>query len=161
MRWFDLRTAVCGAAPYLDPPPLHWLESDASASYCRECVIQARGKEFDLGRPLADPDWFNRSEWEDAFFDGIRGHPYRCAGESDIPESCHTCGVTLDYWLTDYGISEEIDHWSNSEMSGDLSEVAYNIDRLFECKDEDRDAVRAIAERFLAHVAALQERRAG
>jgi hypothetical protein len=149
--WFDLRAAVYGATPYLDPTPQHWLKSEESASYCRECAIQARGKEFDLGRPLDDSDWFNRGAWEDAFFEGISCYAPGCAGESDITEACDTCGRTLDYWLTDHGISEEIDHWANSEMSGDLSEVAYNIDRLFECKDEDRDAVRAIAQRFLKH----------
>lgn len=154
--WFDLRLAVCQVATELDPPPQHWLESECSISYCRDCAIKARGKEFELGPLLKEPDWYRRTEWEDAFFDGISSYAYRCAGESDHTEACYTCGVTLDYWLTDYGIEEEIDHWSRSEMSGDLSEIAYNLDRLFECKDEDRDAVRALAERFLEHASTVK-----
>lgn len=149
--WFDLRTAVCNAAPDLDPPPQYWLESDCSASYCRKCAIVARGKEFELGPLLVDLESYRRDEWADTYFEGISSYGYRCAGEGDATAACYTCGITLDYWLTDYGIVEEIGHWNDSEMSGDLSEIAYNLDRLFECKDEDQPSVRALAERFLAH----------
>lgn len=116
----------------------------------------ARGKEFELGRPLVDCDYYERDEWEEAFWGGVDRYPYRQAGHSDITESCYICGITLDYWLTDYGIKEEIDHWEGAEMSGNLSEIAYNLDRMFECSEEDKPAVRAIADRFLAHVASLK-----
>lgn len=154
MDWFDLRQAVCSAAPDLNPPAQHWLERDCSASYCRKCVMTARGREFELGRPLADVDFYDRDEWEDAFWEGISSYAYRQAGESDVTESCYSCGITLDYWLTDYGIKEEIAHWADAEMSGDASEIAYNIDRLFECDDDDRGEVRALSIRFLMHCAA-------
>jgi hypothetical protein len=149
MDWLDLRTAVCSAAPWLDPPAQYWLESDCSASYCRKCAIAARGREFELGPLLVDSDWHQRDDWEDAFSAGISGYAHGCPSESDITETCATCGVTLAYWLTDYGIKQELDHWADAEMSGDWSEIAYNIDRLFECDDEDREEVRALAIRFL------------
>lgn len=151
--WFDLRCAVTDAVPELDPPPQYWLESECSPSYCRACAIIARGKEFELGPLLVDPDWHRRTAWDEAYFDGISSYSYRCAGEGDNVAACYTCGVTLDYWLTDYGIKSELDHWSEAEMSGDLSEIAYNLDRLFECGDEDRAEVRSLAERFLLHAA--------
>jgi hypothetical protein len=151
LDWFKLRQAVCNAAPDLNPPPMHWLESDASASYCRRCIMTARGAEFDLGTPLADTDYYQRDEWEDAFWEGIGSYPHRQAGTSDVTETCYLCGVTLAYWLTDAGIKEELHHWSDAVMSGDLSEIAYNLDRLFECADEDQQEVRALAIRFLEY----------
>jgi hypothetical protein len=154
LEWFDLRQAVCNSAPDLDPPPLYWLESDAGISYCRKCAIIARGKEFELGPLLVESDYHRCCGWEDAFFNGIGFYPPRQAGHSDITESCYTCAVTLDYWLTDHGIKSELEYWSGAEISGDLSEIAYNIDRLFECDDGDRDQVRVLAERFLEHVQA-------
>lgn len=154
--WWDLRMAVSRAAPELNPPPVHWLESDASFSYCRECVTTARGKEFELGRPLVDCDYYERDDWEHAFWEGVGSYAHRQAGHSDITETCYTCGTTLDYWLTDEGIKEELIHWADATFSHDLSEIAYNIDRLFECSDEDRPDVRALAERFLEHVNALE-----
>ena len=153
--WFALRMAVCKVAPELDPPAQHWLESEASASYCRQCAIAARGKEFELGPLLEANEWYERDAWQDAFFAGIAAYAHRCAGESDITEACDTCGVTLDYWLTDYGIKEELAYWADAEMSENLSEIAYNLDRLFECEDEDRGAVEALAVRFLEHAATL------
>lgn len=154
--WFELRLAVCKAAPELKPSPQYWLESDCSASYCRKCAIAARGKEFELGPLIRDVECYRRGDWEDAYFEGISSYAHGCAGESDVTESCATCGITLDYWLTSYGISEELDYWSEAEMSGNLSEIAFNLDRLFECKEEDRPAVHALAMRFLDHAASIQ-----
>lgn len=153
-EWFDLRQRVISAAPYLDPPPQYWLESDCTETFCRSCAIKERGKEFDLGAPIEDVPWYRRDPMVDAFFEGLSSYAYRCAGHSDTIEACARCGITLDYWLTDEGIQSEIDHWSDSEMLGDLSEIAYNLDRLFECKDEDRPAVAEIAKRFLEFVEA-------
>jgi len=157
MNWFELRQAVNSAAPDLDPPPQHWLESECSESFCRKCAIAARGREFELGPLLHDPDGWERTPWEEAYYEGISAYMHRCAGESDNTEACATCGITLSYWLTDYGIVSELDHWEGAEMSGDLSEIAYNLDRLFECKDEDRPAVRALALRFLEYALTHQE----
>ena len=152
--WLALRQAVNEAASELDPPPQHWLESECSISYCAKCAEKERGKEFELGPLIRASDWWRRSDWEDAFWEGVSSYPYRCAGEGDSTAACYICGVTLDYWLTDYGIKEEIDYWQGAEMSGDLAEIAYNLDRLFECSDEDKPAVEALAIRFLKHAAA-------
>ena len=153
MNWFELRMAVCKAAPELDPPAQHWLESDTGPSYCRQCAIAARGKEFELGPLLADVEWYARDAWQEAFFSGIGAYAHRCAGESDVPEACDTCGVTLDYWLTEYGIAEELAFWADEEMSSNLSEIAYGLDRLFECSKEQKPKVGALAARFLKHAA--------
>lgn len=154
-EWFDLRQAVANAAPDLDPPPQYWLESEPAISYCRECAIKARGAEFELGLLLRVPPFYARTDWEIAYFEGISSYADGCAGEGDCAEACYTCGVTLDYWLTGEGIKQELDHWADAEMSGNLSEIAYNIDRLFECSDDDRAEVEALARRFLAHAQRL------
>lgn len=149
----NLQDQVRNAAPRLDPPNQYWLESEGSISYCRKCAIEARGKEFELGPLIAESEYvFYRDQWEDAFFQGIGCYAYG-ASPSDSTEQCETCGVTLDYCLTDYGIAEEIDHWSKSEMSGDISEIAYNIDALFECDEDDGPALAEIAQRFLEYAA--------
>lgn len=150
-EWLDLRSKVNDAAPDLDPPPQYWLESDCTETFCRACAIKERGKEFELGAPIAEVDWYHRDPWVDAFFEGLSSYAHRCAGHSDTTEACARCGVTLAYWLTDYGIKSEIEHFSDCEMAGDLSELAYNLDRLFECEDEDREEVIAIALRFLEY----------
>lgn len=149
--FWSLRQQINSVAPELDPPPMHWLESDAGISYCRKCAITARGKEFEFGPPIRNADYYRRTELEHAFFDGMRSYAHGCAGHSDITEACYHCGITLAYWLTDYGISSELDHWSKAEMTGDLSEIAYNIDRLFECSDEQWPEVEVLARRFLEY----------
>jgi hypothetical protein len=154
MDWLDLRSAVCSAAPWLDPPAQYWLESDCCPSYCREHAIAARGREFELGPLLVDSNWHQRDDWEDAFFQGIQADPDCCPGTHDSTAACYTCGKTLGYWLTDEGIKQELEHWSDAEISGDWSEIAYNIDRLFECDDDDQEEVRALGIRFLTAVEA-------
>lgn len=154
-EWLDLRSKVNDAAPDLDPPPQYWLESDCTETFCRACGIKERGKEFEFGAPMTDRvPWYHRDPLMDAFFEGLSSYADGCAGDSDTTETCARCGITLDYWLTDYGIKSEIDHWSDSQMVGDLSEIAYNLDRLFECEDEDKPAVAEIAKRFLEYVEA-------
>lgn len=154
LDWWDLRIAVCKAGSFTNnPEPQHWLESDAGPSYCWSCAIKAREEEFGLG-PLLDPtksSWLH-TELEDAFFHGIDGGEW-CSAECDGPEQCYTCGKTLHYWLTDYGIDEELAGFEDSEFSADLYEIAYSLDRLFELVEEDerRPRVRALAERFLDH----------
>lgn len=153
--WFDLRQAVCAISVGFEPEPLHWLETDGGISYCRKCAVKARALEFDLGAPLLETPWHRRDEWEVAFFDGIAGYPENQAGTSDIIEYCYTCGTPLDYWLTDYGIQEELSYWEGAEFSGNVPEIAYAIDRLFECDDAEKERVRELATRFLDHVAGL------
>ena len=159
--WWDLREKVCKYAAGFRPPVQYWLESDGGPSYCRACAIAARGKEFELGPLIKDVEWFERDGWENAYFEEISCYADGCAGESDGASTCYTCGKTLDYWLTDYGIGIELDYWAECQMSNDLPEIAYSLDRLFECKDEDQPLVRALATRFLQQAQALSTKDTG
>jgi hypothetical protein len=63
---------------------------------------EARGAEFDLGVPLTPHRW-HRTDLENAFWEGIGG---TIDGNSDNTEACDTCGKTLSYILTDYGVEQ-------------------------------------------------------
>jgi hypothetical protein len=93
--------------PPIKPDYVHWLESDCGTSYCGDCGEGARGAEFDLGVPLTPHRW-HRTDLENAFWEGIGG---TIDGNSDNTEACDTCGKTLSYILTDYGVEQELDHY--------------------------------------------------
>lgn len=121
-RLWEIQKAV----PPIDPPAVHWLNGDSCNSYCWECAVKARGEEFDLGVPLTPRRW-HRTDLEDAFYDGIDGG---FDGESDTTEACDTCGRTLSYILTDYGVDEEIAYYLESPLTAVRDEDSYAIDRL-------------------------------
>ncbi|NIJ37884.1 hypothetical protein FHR22_002587 [Sphingopyxis panaciterrae] len=148
----DLRRSVCRHSFERNPPSQHWLESDAGTSYCWDCAVVARGREFELGPLLTISPWYSRNDWQEAFFAGIDGGDWYSAIE-DGTKRCDRCGCTLHYWLTDYGLDEEIAYWRDVDFAdaSDTQETAYAIDRLFEVSDEGACAdVRDIAQRFLA-----------
>lgn len=119
--------AICKAVPPIEPPAQHWLDSDAGASYCHPCAIKARAEEFGFGPPL-QPDWWRReTKLEQAFWDGIDGG---FDTESDVTEACETCGKTLSYILTDYGVEEELSYYLESPLVSVRDEDAYALDRL-------------------------------
>lgn len=156
MDWHDLRSAVCKAGKFDEnPDPQYWLMSDAGTSHCFECAVKARAEEIGLG-PLLDPNKpsYLRTEYEDVYFEGIDGGDWYSA-ENDGAAYCSTCGTLLHYWLTDYGIDEELADFEESEFGDGLYEIAYGLDRLFELTPDDprRKRVRVLAERFLRHAA--------
>lgn len=126
-RLRDRVWAIMDRVPPLDPGPCYWLEEDSSASYCRRHAIIARGREFDLGAPLVDNDWYRHDDWEGAFWDGI-GRTRD--GTSDVTERCHVCGETLSYILTDEGVDQELDYWLENPLIQVRDEDVYALDRL-------------------------------
>lgn len=144
-----------------NPEPANWLDSDACASYCYECVVKARGRKFELGPVLAvDKPFYRRTEMEDAFFRDISGGYYGQA-EHDHTEECYTCGKQLAYTLTTYGAQEESAYWLETELMHFGPDEAYALDRLFMVTtwtgDDDESQqlasdVLAIAERVRAYL---------
>ena len=119
--------AIVDAMPPIEPNPMYWLDSDCGPSYCRQCVIMARGKEFELGPPLSDRPSYCRTDMEDAFFDGIDGG---FDTTNDSTGACDTCGVTLSYILTDYGVEQEVDYYREAPLCVLRGEDTYALDRL-------------------------------
>lgn len=130
---------IMAMVPPIDPPPQYWLDSDATFSYCYPCARKARATELGLAEPPAERDWFERSEADEEFEDGIDGGAWY-SGESDSTVACQTCGETLRYSLTDYGALSEIDHFLEfpvSQQRGIDGETTYALDRMFMHGDWD------------------------
>jgi hypothetical protein len=150
---FELRQQVCEHSFPRNPPDQHWLDSDATFSYCWPCARQARWEEMgNVGPAPFETAFYYRDPIEENIRDGIDGG-VGYSGTSDTTVQCEACGDTLHYWLTDYGISDEIGYWRD-EWSGricDAQEEAYALDRLFEAYGDELQAeVAAIAQRWLA-----------
>jgi len=124
----DLARKLAEIVPPIEPGPVYWLESDSGESLCRHHAIEARAKEFGLG-PLIDPDKpsYRHTDLEDAFWDGISA---TINGECDHTEHCSVCGEPLSYILTDYGSTEEIDHWISYPSEVTTPSDSYALDRL-------------------------------
>ena len=118
--------AIRKAVPPIEPPAIYWLSSDASESYCWDCAIIARGREFELG-PLLTPSEWIRSEWENVHFEGIDGG---FDLESESTEACAICGRTLSYILTDYGLEAELSYHADLPIGDIRDEDSYALDRL-------------------------------
>jgi len=123
----DRLDAIHKAVPPIRPPAAFWLDSDAGPSYCRKCAVIARGREFELGPLLVDGLTYDRSEWEDLFFEGIDGG---FDTTSDSAAACDICGRTLSYILTDYGVESEIAYYREAPLCAVRDEDTYALDRL-------------------------------
>ncbi|MDE2597767.1 MAG: hypothetical protein KGL44_12915 [Sphingomonadales bacterium] len=119
---------ICEIVPPIKPEPQFWLESDCGPSYCHSCAIKARADEFGLGVPLRDSNrWHCETDLEEAFYDGIDGGRDL---ESDSTAACYSCGETLSYILTDYGVTEELGYYLESPLASVRAEDSYALDRL-------------------------------
>lgn len=119
--------AIMKAVPPIEPPAVHWLNSDAGSSYCWSCAIIARGLEFELGPLIKPRRTYLRDEWEDIYFDGIDGG---WDLQSDHTEACEICHRTLSYILTEYGVREEFAYYLESPLTVVRDEESYALDRL-------------------------------
>ncbi|NWC11970.1 hypothetical protein HX776_24600 [Pseudomonas agarici] len=113
-------------ASSLDVPFPHWIggaDADQGPSYCRPCAEA----EVAAGRAeYVDGGWHQ---------------------ENDGCCHCETCGRLLEYTLTEYGASEELDHYLGAELSGPVSpEDAFHIARMLE-HDETNSQALSIAVR--------------
>lgn len=113
--------------PPIEPGAAYWLDSDAGPSYCRKCVVLARGREFELGPPLVDEAFYHRDELQDAFYEGIDGG---FDTTSDSTQACETCGKTLSYILTDEGVQQEVDYYREAPLIAVRDEDSYALERL-------------------------------
>lgn len=120
--------AIAAAVPPARPALCCWLESDASESLCFPHAVEARGREFDFAKPL-DPyrPFYRRTDLEHAFHDGIGASR---DGEAEHSEQCATCGRTLSYILTDWGVEQELTYWLDNPVARLDPETVYALDRL-------------------------------
>jgi len=102
--------------------------------YCRDC---ADVKVAELISAGADP--------EGTHVDGGWG-----GGQSDSPERCETCGIILETTLTDYGVEEELSHFSSNSFDQSPETAHELLDMAAGCdSDEQRLTVAKIAYRWL------------
>lgn len=107
----------------------YWLSNDDSGcTYCRKCAMEALkanpGAELDGG--------------------------FHC--ECDSCQHCETCGKLLDYTLTNYGASGEIDHFSKIRFRVPLDrDEAYHIARMLGADRCNEEAVK-VARRAVAKI---------
>lgn len=106
----------------IDPPYQHWLQGgDQGMSYCSACAQKA----VDAGDAEA--------------VDG--GWDQECDGQA----FCETCGIPLQYTLTDYGVEQELESMMAAKDLAALSPAgAYAISRVLERYDQDSEVLRLV-----------------
>lgn len=115
-----------------EPPPQHWLSSDATYSYCYSCARLARWLEMDVIGPVPPPsNSWDRDETEERILEGIEGGNFY-SGESDTPQSCETCGCTLRFSLTSYGVEYTLEGFEASTIDPSNLE---NPDCVYELRE--------------------------
>lgn len=148
-----------------DPPCQHWLESDATFSYCWPCARLARWFEMDrMGPPPPQSHWYDRSAVEEEIIDGIDGGDWY-SGESDTPQHCEMCGCLLSFSLTNYGVSYT---YEGFEAPSIRPEVLNNPDAVYELHEmlsqgawiDDREMIAALIDTANAVKAAYAGRAA-
>jgi hypothetical protein len=124
----DLQIRLDRYAGYNRADP-YWLSTDdCGYTYCRKCALEALA---------ASPG----AELDGGFF-----------GEGDHSEFCETCGKSLDYTLTNYGASVEIDHYRKVKFRAPLDrDEAYYVARMLGADRDNEDAVK-IARRAVAKI---------
>lgn len=99
------------------PEHQHWVHGgDEGIDLCEECAVKEVAR-------LAKKD-----PLKDYFVDGGWG-----VMESDGSAVCHDCGEPLSYTLTDYGTSEEFDHFKSIRLKFPFGErEAYELSAMLE-----------------------------
>jgi len=112
---------------------LHGLGADEGLDYCRECAE----KQVRAGKAELVDGGYLRSEHDGCVH-------------------CETCGVVLDYMLTDHGVETELTHFEGCDFSGGLSTTeAFHISRIL-CAQPDNSEAIALADRALAALRAME-----
>lgn len=102
-----------------DPEHPHWFcgeGDDEGISYCYGCAMQLR--------PSA--------QFGDDLCGGYPGY-----AEADSPEMCEECGRLLSYTLTDYGVTEELAHFSECGFDWNEPNHCFALARVANCVDRD------------------------
>lgn len=131
-QMYDLEARLFAARPPIRPEPQHWLCSDAGESYCYPCARKARAAELGIPVPPLTEDRFAKAEsaLEAQMSDGIDGGDWY-SGESDGSAACATCGATLRYALTEYGVGQELAYFEETPHSPLNGEATYALSRIF------------------------------
>lgn len=97
------------------PPYVHWVINkdgyDEEGDFCPECVIG------ELVRVVTEQ---GRVDEDDDDTRTIYEYP---ATEDDGCRHCETCGALLDYTLTNYGVENELDHFSDADSVWDWNDA--------------------------------------
>lgn len=107
----------------IDPPYPCWLggdRADPGPDYCRECATERVKAGF--------------GEFVDGGYD---------AAEAEHCCHCEGCGKLLDYFLTDYGVRDEMQHFHGRRLRSPLDrEEAFHIARILEAAPNDKAVLR-------------------
>lgn len=112
-----------------DPEYPYWrIDEDEDSTYCLDCLKAQIGPSFDYSEDIGERF----------------GGGYAAYGESDGSEVCQKCYKLLAYTLTDYGVAEELSHfteypdsfdWDNADQCYELARIAHGI---WENVDQER-----------------------
>lgn len=106
-----------------DPCYIEIEDGGDGQSYCRKCLA----KEFP-----------GNDKWGS----------YGCAAEHDGCVHCASCGVLLDYVLTDAGADYELEHFRDVKFRRNKPldrDTAFHLARLIAAKENDLDVIRIAA----------------
>lgn len=118
-----------------NPPPQYWLSSDATYSYCGECVWLAAWFELNrIGPPPRDVSWHLCREIHEEINDRIDGGSW-CSGSSDSPQYCEMCDRLLQFRPTEYCVGYMIEGLEPKNITISRvkePDVAYELYEMFD-----------------------------
>lgn len=131
MKVGEIERALFGFASIQPEYPCWMANGDAGPSYCFACATK------------------KAAETGDEVDGGYRRY------ENDGCCHCDICGVLLDYTLTEYGVSEELDHYERRRFRAPLHpEDAYHVGCLLRDAPENPNVIR-VAKRFVAKLTSM------
>lgn len=106
-----------------DPEPMHWFLTedgdDSDENYCYACIMKLKPE----AKNGEDYTWYGT-----------------CWSEEDGCEHCTECGVLLRYTLTEYGLQNELEHYSDSPFDWsdpvDCAHISPMVDAAFTRNDK-------------------------
>ena len=131
--------AALDAYAALEPEPICWTagsKADQGSDYCRSCAERRVWASF---AAVPSPGGL--------FVDGGWG-----GDESDGCAHCADCDCILDYYLTDFGVESELEHFHGRRLGAPVSrETAFHIARVIEAAPENERTLR-LARRAVAKI---------
>lgn len=132
-RLHELFDLIGPLASRANASPVCWIGGDDDGGdYCWSCC-RALVKHHNRKVRGRDNKWSVDGGWPDR-------------RESDGNRACSSCGTLLQYWLTRYGVEEELYHFENNPINAQLSPVmAYEIEAVLLAAEGTEAETRAIA----------------